>query len=77
MHLRVFLVANPFRLRLKKRTKDMRRPRTWELLQLDAWDYFEGNTNITHLALGVPTHKSSSVGELGGQISASSIQRVS
>ena len=55
----------------------MRRPRTWELLQLDAWDYFEGNTNITHLALGVPTHKSSSVGELGGQISASSIQRVS
>ena len=33
MDLRVFLVANPFRLRLK-RTKDMQRPGTWELFQL-------------------------------------------
>ena len=76
MHLWVFLVANPFMLRLK-RTKDMRRPRTWELLQLDAGDYSEGNTNTTHLTLGVPTHKSSSVGEFGGQITSSSIQGVS
>ena len=76
MDLRVFLVANPFRLRLK-RTKDMRRPRTWELLQLDAGDYSEGNTNTTHLTLGVPTYKSSSVGEVGGQITSSSIQGVS
>ena len=76
MHLRVFLVANPFRLRLK-RTKDMRRSRTWELLQLDAGDYSEGNTNTTHLTLGVPTHKSSSVGGVGGQITSSSIQGVS
>ena len=74
MHLRVFLVANPFRLRLK-RTKDMRSPRTWELLQLDAGDYSEGNT--THSTLGVPTHKSPSVGEVGEQITASSIQGVS
>ena len=37
----------------------------------------EGNTNTTHLTLGVPTHKSSSVGEVGGQITASSIQEVS
>ena len=76
MYLWVFLVANPFRLRLK-RTKDMRRPRTWELLQLDAGDYSEGNTNTTHLTLGVPTHKSPSVGEVGDQITASSIQGVS
>ena len=55
----------------------MRRPRTWELLQLDARDYSEGKTNITHLTLGVPTHKSSSVGEVGGQINASSIQGIS
>ena len=75
MHLRVFLVANPFRLRLKE-TKDMRSPRTWQLLQLDAGNYSEGNTNTTHLTLGVPTHKSSSVGEVGGQITASSIQGV-
>ena len=45
----------------------MRRSRTWELLQLDAGDYSEGNTNTTHLTLGVPTHKSSSVGELVGK----------
>ena len=76
MHLRVFLVANPFRLRLK-RTKDMRSPRTWELLQLDAGDYSEGHTNTTQSTLGVPTHKSSSVGEVGEQITASSIQGVS
>ena len=76
MHLRVFLVTNPFRLRLK-RTKDMRSPRTWELLQLDAGDYSEGNTNTTDLTLGVPTHKSLSMGEVGGQIIASSIQGVS
>ena len=76
MDLRVVLVANPFRLRLK-RMKDMRRPRTWELLQLDAGDYFEGNTNTTHLTLGVPTHKSPSVGDVGKQTTASSIQRVS
>ena len=76
MHLRVFLVANPFRLRLK-RMKDMQSPRTWELLQLDAGDYSEGNTNTTHLTLGVPTHKSPSVGEVGEQITASSIQGVS
>ena len=37
----------------------------------------EGNTNTTHLTLGVPTHKSPSVGEVGKQITASSIQRVS
>ena len=37
----------------------------------------EGNTNTTHLTLGVPTHKSPSVGEVGEQITASSIQRVS
>ena len=55
----------------------MRRSRTWELLQLDAGDYSEGNTNITHLTLGVPTLKSSSVGKVGGQINASSIQGVS
>ena len=30
-----------------------------------------------HLTLGVPTHKSPSVGEVGEQITASSIQRVS
>ena len=76
MDLWVFLVANPFRLKLK-RTKDMRHSRTWELLQLDAGDYSEGNTNITHLTLGVPTHKSSSVGKVGGQINESSIQGVS
>ena len=76
MDLRLFLVLNPFRLRLK-RTKDMRSPRTWELLQLDAEDYSEGNTNTTHLTLGVLTHKSSSVGEVGGQMTASSIQGVS
>ena len=40
----------------------MRRPRTWELHQLDAGDYSEGNTNTMHLTLGVPTHKSPSVG---------------
>ena len=55
----------------------MQSPRTWELLQLDAGDYSEGNTNTTHLTLGVPTYKSSSVGEVGGQITSSSIQRVS
>ena len=55
----------------------MRSPRTWELLQLEAGDYSEGNTNITHLTLGVPTHKSSSVGEVGEKITASSIQGVS
>ena len=37
----------------------------------------EGNTNTTHLTLGVPTHKSPSVGEVGEQITASSIQGVS
>ena len=37
----------------------------------------EGNTNTTHLTLGVPTHKSPSVGEVGEQIAASSIQGVS
>ena len=76
MDLRIFLVTNPFRLRLK-RTKDMQCPRTWELLQLNAGDYSEGNTNTTHLTLGVLTHKSSSVGEVGGQITSSSIQGVS
>ena len=76
MHLRVFFVANPFRLRLKE-TKDMRSPRTWQLLRLDAGNYSEGNTNTTHLTLGVPTPKSSSVGEVGGQITANSIQGVS
>ena len=82
MDLRVFFVANPFRLRLKK-TKDMRRPGTWELFQLYTRYSLvieltlEGNINITHLTLGVPTHKSSSVGEVGGQITASSIQGVS
>ena len=55
----------------------MRSPRTWELLQLDAGDYSEGNTKTTHLTLGVPTHKSSSVGEVGGQITTNSIQGVS
>ena len=55
----------------------MRRPRTWELLQLDAGDYSEGNTNTIDLTLGVPTHKSLSMGEVGGQIIASSIQGVS
>ena len=33
MDLRIFLVTNPFRLRLR-RTKDMRRPRPWLLFQL-------------------------------------------
>ena len=37
----------------------------------------EGNTNTTYLTLGVLTHKSPSVGEVGEQITASSIQRVS
>ena len=37
----------------------------------------EGNTNTTHLTLGVATHKSPSVGEVGKQITATSIQRVS
>ena len=37
----------------------------------------EGNTNTTHLNLGVPTHKSASVGEVGEQIIATSIQGVS
>ena len=37
----------------------------------------EGNTDTTHLTLGVPTHKSPSVGEVGKQITATSIQRVS
>ena len=46
----------------------MRSPRTWELLQLDARGYSEGNTKTTHLTLGVPTHKSSSVGELVGKL---------
>ena len=55
----------------------MRSPRTWELLQLDAEDYSEGNTNTTHLTLGVPTHKSPSAGEVGEQITTSSIQGVS
>ena len=55
----------------------MRSPRTWELLQLEAGDYSEGNTNTTHLTLGVATHKSPSVGEVGKQITANSIQGVS
>ena len=55
----------------------MRSPRTWELLQLEAGDYSEEKTNITHLTLGVLTHKSSSVGEVGEQITTSSIQGVS
>ena len=37
----------------------------------------EGNTNTTHLTLGVPTHISPNVGEVGDQITASSIQGVS
>ena len=37
----------------------------------------EGNTNTTHLTLGVPTHKSPSVGEVGKQITATSIHRIS
>jgi len=37
----------------------------------------EGNANTTHLTLGVATHKSPSVGEVGEQITASSIQGVS
>ena len=36
----------------------------------------EGNTNTTHLTLGVLTHKSPGVGEVGKPITASSIQRV-
>ena len=39
--------------------------------------HVEGNTNTTHLTLGVPTHKNPSVGEVGKQITATSIQRVS
>ena len=35
------------------------------------------NTKTTHSTLGVPTHRSPSVGEVGEQITASSIQRVS
>ena len=37
----------------------------------------EENTNTTHLTLGVPTHKSPSVGEVGEQIIATSIQGLS
>ena len=36
----------------------------------------EDNTNTTHLTLGVPTHKSLSMGEVGEQITTSSIQGV-
>jgi hypothetical protein len=80
MHLRVFLVTNPFKLRLR-RTKDMRSPGTWELFQL-----YTGYSLViehtlketpTHLTLGVPTHKSPSVGEVGEQITTNSIQGVS
>jgi hypothetical protein len=39
--------------------------------------HFEGNTNTAHLTLGVLTHKSPSVGKVGEQITASSIQGVS
>ena len=82
MHLRVFLVANPFRLRLK-RTKDMRCPGTWELFQLYTGyslvieHTLKETPNTTHLTLGILTHKSPSVGEAGEQITASSIQGVS
>ena len=37
----------------------------------------EGKHQTTHSILGVPTHKSPSVGEVGGQIIVSSIQEVS
>ena len=50
MDLRVFLVANPFRLRLK-RIKDMRRPGTWELFQL----YTGYSLVIEHTLKGTPT----------------------
>ena len=82
MDLRVFLVANPFRLRLK-RTKDMRRPGTWELFQLyigcslDIEHTLKEKHQTTHSTLGVPTHKSPSVGEVGGQITVRYIQEVS
>ena len=37
----------------------------------------ERNTSTTHLTLGVPTHKSPSMGDVGEQIIATSIQGVS
>ena len=49
MDLQVFLVANPFRLRLK-RTKDMRLLGTWELFQL----YIGYSLVIEHTLKGTP-----------------------
>ena len=49
MELWVFLIANPFRLRLK-RTKDMRHPGTWELFQL----YTGYSLVIEHTLKGTP-----------------------
>ena len=81
MDLRVFLVANPFRL--NKKNKGHATPRNMGIVPTihqvftGYRTHADGNTNTTHLTLGVPTHKSPSVGEVGKQITTSYIQRVS
>jgi hypothetical protein len=45
--------------------EDMRTAPTAHLVPLGDGAHSEGDTNITHLALGVVRHKSPSVGEIG------------
>jgi hypothetical protein len=78
MHLWVFLVANHFRLRLK-RTRGKRFPGTWELLQLYTrssmvMEHTLKETPTPHMTLGVLTQNSPSVGEIGERLAATSFR---